>query len=195
MSLKLKSPKFLELVLLANEVRPIPIEGNYLYMSEADYEIHCSLDNDEFFPMELANGIEGFNGGIFQSVKLKNMAAVANKFRLIYATNCRYIDKRQNVIERRNGSAASFVPGGLIEVPPLLMDGTPQMLVDYDANHAERWLWTDGLAYWGPDNTVSAAPFCQIGASLDGFTKIPTKAPIWVIGDPGVNVGARVISF
>lgn len=197
--MKLIPPGFQPVQLAAkgtnDSTQRFPLGGTYLYLYEADYEVECSLDNGEWFPLELGKGIEVKNGLEFSSFRLRNLAAVVNNLKVIYATNCVYVDNTINVVERRNGSAASFVPGGLIEVAPLVMDGTPQRLLEYDANRAESWLWTDGLAYWGPDNTVAAAPFCAIGGSLDGFTRIPAKAEIWVIGDAGVNVGARVISF
>lgn len=72
------------------------------------------------------------------------------------------------------------------------------LLVPADATRREVWLWTDeatNQAWFAESVARLAAPlaFQQIGMTLEGFTKLRTKAAIYVKAANGVKVGA--ISF
>lgn len=196
-TLQMKAPKPLELTLKPGEKQPLPIEGNYLYLYESQFEIWVQLDTGEFFPLELGKGVEGFADTRFNTVTVWNKSAVETKHTLLYATNCRYIDNSFNVIQRRDGSPASLVPPLIVEESET-MTGAAVQLLPYDPNRAEAWLWTDSAtadAWWGVADTMGTEEHRRIGQSIDGYTKIKTKSAIFVRAAAGVKIGAQVFKF
>lgn len=185
-----------------NAEQSIDVYGSAFYIKEAEYPVEIAFDDGDFMAWDLAIGVDfAKQGYAFKKVRVRNLAAASNRVE-IYAGFFTLDDRRLNVVESRNGSAASKVPVGMTEVSHTFASPVAVQLLPLDYNRAEVWLAADtfGTAWFGTDEATmngatGTADFRRVGLSFDGFTKLATKAPIWVRGNVGATVRAFVFSF
>lgn len=180
----------------------IDVFGSVLVVKEAEYSLLTAFDDSDFMPWDLAIGVDFSKYGFtFKKVRLKNTGSADNQVE-IFAGFFDLSDRRLNIVESRNGSAASDIPTGMSEASYTFVDTNAHELVGLDYNRCEIWLATDtfGTSYFGADEATmngasGTASFRQIGLSFDGFTKLKTKAPVWVRGNVGAVVRYFVFSY
>ena len=133
-------------------------------------------------------GVKTYEGNPFDLLEVFNETANPITFDLFYGFG-EFIDN-----STANAQSSDTVSSNLA----IVATGVPQLLVDSDAARAEIWLWTDetnNLAWWAESAARLASPanYQKIGQNLDGFTKLKTKAPIWVVAAAGVNIGGIIL--
>lgn len=180
----------------------IDVYGSVLYVKEAEYSFLTAFDDSDFMPWDLAVGVDftKFNYA-FKKIRFKNTGSADSTIE-IFAGFFDLSDRRLNIVESRNGSAASEVPTGFAELSHTFVSTAPVELVGLDYNRYEIWLAADtfGTAWFGADNATMAggtgtADFRRVGLSFDGFTKLKTKAPVWIRGNVGATVRALVFTY
>ena len=133
-------------------------------------------------------GVKTYEGNPFDVLEVSNETTQAITFDLFYGFG-EFIDNSNT-----NTGATDTVSTNLA----IVATGVPQLLADSDASRSEIWLWTDetnNLAWWAESAARLASPanYQKIGQNLDGFTKLKTKAQIWVVAAAGVNIGGIVL--
>jgi len=133
-------------------------------------------------------GVKTYEGNPFDVLEVSNETTQAITFDLFYGFG-EFIDNSNT-----NTGATDTVSTNLA----IVATGVPQLLADSDASRSEIWLWTDetnNLAWWAESAARLASPanYQKIGQNLDGFTKLKTKAPIWVVAAAGVNIGGIIL--
>jgi hypothetical protein len=181
------------------QTESIDVLGCAVVVKEAEYSLQLGFDdNGDFLDWDLAIGADFQKYGYtFKKLKIKNSGSASNRVE-IYAGFFDLQDRRLNIVESRNGSAASEIPTGFSESSLTFVNTNAVQLVPIDYNRCEIWMTADtfGTAWFGADESTmngasGTADFRRVGLSFDGFTKIKTKAPVWVRG----NVGATVRYF
>lgn len=103
----------------------------FFYFSEASFGFEVMIDDGPPLPFNLALGYECAPGEALTSITIRNTLTVASTFVLFYGRG-RLIDQRLNVLESRNGSAASLVPNVAVANAPAVI--TSSSVVSFDAN-------------------------------------------------------------
>jgi hypothetical protein len=187
----------------ASEETTFDALGSAFYLKEAEYPVEIAFDDGPFMLWDLAIEVNFSRWNFsFKKVRVKNTVAAENRIEL-YAGFMDLNDRRLNVVESRNGSAAAQVPPLFTEVAHTFDgSGLAVQLVPLDYGRAEIWLFPEpfGSVWFGPTEAIMNGGTAtnaarQIGLSLDGCTKLRTKAPVWVRGASGSTVRALVFSF
>lgn len=188
--------------LAANADESFDVFGSAFYVKEAEYPVEVAFDEGDFLPWDLAIGIDFARQGFaFKRVRIRNLSAAANRVEA-YAGFFTIDDKRLNIVESRNGSPASQIPTGYTETEHTFASGAAVELLALDYSRVEVWLAADtfGTSWFGPTEVIMNGPsgtadFRRVGLSFDGFTKLRTKSAIWVRGNIGATVRAKVFTF
>lgn len=173
----------------------IDVFGSVLVVKEAEYSLLIAFDDSDFLAWDLAIAVDfRAQGYAFKKVRFKNTGASDNTIE-VYAGFFDLSDRRLNIVESRNGSAASDIPTGFAEYSYTFVDANAHELVGLDYNRCEIRMAAEtfGTAWFGADEATmngatGTADFRRIGLSFDGFTTLKTKAPVWVRGDVGATI-------
>lgn len=197
--------RFFKRTIPAGQTAQFDVFGAVCVVKECEYQPEIAFDDGDFMPWDLALSIDFQKYGFtFNKVRIRNPLAVSNTVE-IFVGFFDLADRRLNIVEGRNGSAASEVPLAFSEMAHTFTAsdaGEAVMFDGTDYNRAEIWLVAEtfGTVWFGADeatmNGVTAeADFRRVGLAIDGFTKLKTKAPVWIRGNEGATVRAFVFSF
>lgn len=184
----MKTPPFqaLKVSVPANEELLFPAPGNFLQVKEADFSFELGLDDGQLMPWDVGMGLQCDPLDSFQIIRIRNTGPTTSNFQIIYGRGT-VIDDRLNIVESRNGSAASNTPPGLTEyisAADVVGLDTWALLVPYDENRVSVDLMTDAasIAYFGLTGSDILAASRNL-AVTPGPLKIRTlytKAAIYV---------------
>lgn len=193
----------------ANGIQTIQAVGNFYYLVEADYVLEIKTDVSSFKLHDVGTGErfpdyvdEGITKKVaFGSLEIRNPNNVECEFEIVVGFS-EYIDNRLNVVERRNGSAASTVPPILTEYRFEFTgsnENTWQKFLDSNPNRSHVWLADNGsAAYWaGADITGSASETANFRVIPDdgNFVKLDYKGEVWIRGANGAEITALEFTF
>lgn len=188
--------------LAPNAEETFNVYGESFYVKEAEYAVEIAFDDGDFITWDLAIGVSfGRVGYAFKKVRIRNTAAATNRVEA-YGGFFELADHRLNIIESRNGSTASQVPSQAQEVSVTFANTDPVEILPLDYTRAEVWLApsTFGTSWWGAsaadlNGSTGSADWRRVGLDFSGFTKLNTRAPIFVKGNEGASVRAFVFKF
>lgn len=180
----------------------VNVYGAAFFIKEAEYSVLVAIDDSDFMPWDLAISADFAKYGYaFKKLSFKSTGANDNTIEL-YAGFVEVGDRRLNIVESRNGSAASEIPTGFVEISHTFADANPFEFAALDYNRCEIWLTADtfGTVWFGDSSATMAgasgtADFRRVGLSFDGFTKIKTKSSIWTRGNVGATVRGFVFTY
>lgn len=103
----------LQRTLAAGGEHTLMADCHFVYFVEASFGVEVSFDSGPFIPMNLALGYKAPSGEVITSITIRNTLTKDTSFLIFYGRG-EIIDQRLNVLESRNGSAASLVPNGVL---------------------------------------------------------------------------------
>lgn len=177
----------------ANLGRAFPVTARHLYVVSTPKKIRVKLNGGGWCDCATGTGLSVAEGSFFDGIEVENHNAEEIQIE-IYAGFAEFKDSRQMTAQVDPNFASPAKIDGSGEI---IASGAPEMLLAADGDRGEVWLWTDSpanLAWWAESAARLAAPqdFQKIGMNLEGFTKLSTKAAIWVYALAGVKIGAIV---
>lgn len=104
----------LKRTLAAGEDFTFQADCRFFYFQEAGYGFEIYIEDGPPLDFNLALGYECEVGEVITNIRIKNTLTVAASFNLVFGRG-RLIDQRLNVLENRNGSAASLTPNGTVQ--------------------------------------------------------------------------------
>lgn len=201
----MSSPKIaaLRVDVEAGEEQHFTAPGIALRFKEADFGFELSLDNGPFVPFDVGMDIVCFPGDSFKTIGIKNTGPTKANYIVLYG-KVKVGDSRLNIVESRNGSAASNTAVATAEFISNADDqalNTWVPIAPYDANRTEIWLWTDAAvsAFWDFEGGVKvpvAARDLFLTPGPKQWLKLETKSAIYVRHtEAGKKVIAQVFTF
>lgn len=165
--------------------------GRYIHVIDSPAILRIRINGGGWADLGVGAGIGSEDE--FDGFEIVNRTAAEISVR-VYVGFLEYKDSRQLTTQTDPNFAT---PVSVTSDVELIANGAAQLLLAADNNRGEVWLWTDepaNLAWWAESAARLAAPqdFQKIGMNLDGFTKLKTKAAIYVYALAGVKIGAVV---
>lgn len=184
--------------------RPFRITpGNYFYISAASHPNFRLLLNDSTkLKGRLARGYLFPENEQVEKVEVINLSATQPLTLTFEIGRGRPLDEGLNVYtEQVTPTVRPEVPSVFAAVASVACTGLANplpVLATTDCLRSEIRLFTNdgGVAYYGPtpDTTWPTCDGNQVGASLDGHTRLNTCAPVYVRGNSGTTVYAYVFT-
>lgn len=134
--------------LAPGEEFPFKVDCRFFYFLESSYGFQVKIDDGPFLPLGLATGYRCEDGEAIQTLTIKNTLDKENSFVLIVGRG-QFIDLRQNVLENRNGSAASLTPNGLTESVNVTVPYGEEVAVPANPNRKSAFIRVDCPAFAG----------------------------------------------
>lgn len=114
-------------------------DSQFFYILESAYEFEVSVNGGEFIPMSVGLGYNAPLGTFIENITLRNTLDVDCAVRIVHGRGS-MSDMRLNVIESRNGSAASLVPNGNSNGTFNAIDGVTTLIKPANPNAKDVYL-------------------------------------------------------